>query len=51
MDSCNCSLKKSSYMKEWMTLADYQKEASMFERINGQPQLLSSKSQTTLKNR
>ena len=51
MDSCNYSVKKSPYMKEWMTLADCQKEASMFERMNGQPQFLSSTLQTTLKNR
>ena len=33
-------------MKEWMALADPPKEASMFERMNGQPQLLVSNRMT-----
>ena len=41
MDRCNCSVKKSPYMKEWMAHVDPPKEASTVKKMNDLPQLLS----------
>lgn len=41
-DDFTHSLKKTSYLKEWMAQAGPSKEASTFERMNGRPQSLSS---------
>ena len=41
MDVCNCSVKKSPYMKEWMPQVDPPKEVSTVKKINGQLLLLS----------
>ena len=40
MDDCKSSVKNTPYIKEWVTQANISKEASTFETMDGQPQLL-----------
>ena len=42
MDSCNCSGKKSPFMKKWMAQGHSSKEVSTVKEMNGRPLLLSS---------
>ena len=42
MDDQKKKEKKAPYMKEQMAQADLEKRSQYFERMNGQPQLLSS---------
>ena len=46
MGGCNCSVKKSPYMKEWMVQSNPPKEASTVRKINGRSLLLSSNKMT-----
>ena len=46
MDGCNCSVKKSFSMKEWMVQVDPPKEAITVKKINGRLLLLSSNKTT-----
>ena len=51
MGGCNCSVKKSSYMKEWMAQADPRKEVNTVKKwMTGCYLSLQIKRHTTLKN-
>ena len=46
MDGSNCSVKKSTFIKEWMTQADPPKVASITKEMNDRSLLLSSNKMT-----